>query len=234
MRYLKCLMMLSCLMFFVFLDVTQAGEGGALIVAGFESGEMKDGAPVGWELVEKGGTPNLVLEKQGTHYALHLKSDRRSSFGIKKEINLKVGEYSFLNWDWRALRLPDGADVRNADTDDQAIQVYVGFEPTGWPAKLNTPVIGYIWDVECPKGSMVTSSQLFAGKVRHIVLRNKSDTLGQWYREKRNLAEDFRKLFPDIDGGKPRDINGIVVYIDSQDTESEAESSIYNIRFSKE
>ncbi|MDO9515575.1 MAG: DUF3047 domain-containing protein [Syntrophales bacterium] len=211
-----------------------AGGDGGLTVAGFDSGEMKKGAPSGWELVEKDGTPNLTLEKEGDMYVLHLKSDSQSSFGIKKEIDLKAGEYPFLSWEWKVARLPDGADVRKSDTDDQAIQIYVAFKPTGWPAKLNTPVIGYIWGVECPKDTFVTSSQPLAGKIRYVVLRNKEDALNTWVGEKRNLEEDYRKLFPDIDNGQPRDIKGISFYINSQNTKSEAESYIYNVHFSSD
>ncbi|HOO90842.1 MAG TPA: DUF3047 domain-containing protein, partial [Syntrophales bacterium] len=135
---------------------------------------------------------------------------------------------------WKVAKLPAGADVRNADTDDQAIQIYVAFKPTGWPAKLKTPTIGYIWDVECPKDTVVTSQQTLADKVRYIVIRDKSDTLNEWYEEKRNLMEDYKKLFPDIDEGQPRDIIGISFYINSQHTKSEAESYIHNVRFSRE
>ena len=211
-----------------------AGENAGLTVAGFDSGEMKKGAPSGWELVEKKGTPNLTLERKDTRYVLHMKSDSRSSFGIQKEMDLKAGEYPFLSWEWKVIRLPDGADVRKADTDDQAIQIYVAFKPTGWPSKLNTPVIGYIWGVECPKDTFVTSSQPFADKTRYVVLRNKEDALNTWFGEKRNLEEDYRKLFPDIDDGQPRDIKGISFHINSQYTKSEAESYIYNVHFSRD
>jgi len=163
-----------------------------------------------------------------------MKSDSKSSFGIKKEMDVETGEYPFLSWEWKVTRLPVGADVRKADTDDQAIQIYVAFKPTGWPAKLKTPTIGYIWGVECPKDAVVTSPQPLASKVRYIVLRNKSDKLSEWYSEKRNLGEDYKKLFPDIDGGKPRDIEGISFYINSQHTKSEAESYVYNVRFSRD
>ncbi|TFG93359.1 MAG: DUF3047 domain-containing protein, partial [Syntrophobacterales bacterium] len=146
----------------------------------------------------------------------------------------KAGKYPFLSWKWKVGRLPDGGDVRKSATDDQAIQIYVAFKPTGWPEKLNTPVIGYIWGVECPKGSMITSDQLFADKVRYVVLRNKEDTLNTWFGEKRNLEEDYKKLFPDIDNGQPRDIKGISFYINSQNTKSAAESYIYDVRFSRD
>ena len=211
-----------------------AGGNGGLTVAGFDSGEMKKGAPSGWELVKKDGTPNLTLEKKDDRYILHMTSDSRSSFGIQKEMDLKPGKYPFLSWEWKVARLPKGADVRTAATDDQAIQVYVAFKPTAWPAKVNTPVIGYIWGVECPKDTYITSAQPFAGKVRYVVLRNKDDALNTWFGEKRNLEQDYRTMFPDIDDGRLRDIEGISFYINSQNTKSEAESYIYNVRFSRE
>ncbi len=211
-----------------------AGGNGGLIVAGFDSGKMEKGAPSGWELIKRDGTVNLDLERKNNRYILHMKSNSESSFGIKKEMDVKIKEYPFLNWEWKVARLPVGADVRKADTDDQAIQIYVAFKPTGWPAELNTPTIGYIWGVECPKDTVVTSRQSLAGKVRYIVLRGKSDKLDKWYYEKRNLEEDYEKLFPDINNGKLRNIGGISFYINSQHTKSEAESYIYNVRFSRD
>ncbi|MBN2539418.1 MAG: DUF3047 domain-containing protein, partial [Deltaproteobacteria bacterium] len=211
-----------------------AGEDSSLTVAGFDSEKMDKGAPSGWELVDKKGVPNLVLESIDNRYALHMKSNSKSSFGIQKEMAVTIKEYPFLNWEWKVATLPVGADVRNADTDDQSIQVYVAFKPTGWPAKLNTPVIGYIWGVECPKDTVVTSQQPFLDKVRYVVLRNKEDALNTWCSEKRNLKDDYEKLFPDIDGGQPRDIEGVTFYINSQNTKSEAESWIYNVRFSRD
>jgi len=236
MKRMRSFLVFSCIMALVFVlsGTGMTGENGGLTVAGFDSGEMEKGAPSGWELVEKDGTPNLTLERKNARYVLHMKSDSESSFGIKKELDVMIGEYPFLNWEWKVARLPVGADIRKADTDDQAIQIYVAFKPTGWPAKLNTPVIGYIWGVECPKDTVVTSPQPFAGKVRYVVLRNREDALDTWFGEKRNLEEDYRRLFPDIDDGQPRDIKGISFYINSQNTESEAESYIYNVRFSRD
>jgi len=80
---------------------------------------------------------------------------------------------------------------------------------------------------------MVTSPQPLAGKVRYVVIRDKNDKPGEWYTEKRNIYEDYKKLFPDIDGGTPRDVKGISFYINSQHTKSEAESYIYDVYFSE-
>ena len=236
MKHMKSFLVFSCIITaaLVLSGAGMAAVSAGLTVAGFDSGEMKRGAPSGWELVKKDGTPNLTLEKKEAKYVLHMKSDSRSSFGIQKDLDLGTEKYPFLSWEWKVTRLPRGADVRAAATDDQAIQIYVAFEPTARPAKFNTPVIGYIWGGECPKDTFVTSSQPFAGKVRYVVLRNKEDALDTWYSEKRNIEEDYRKMFHDIDGGQPRDIKGISFYINSQKTKSEAESYIYNVRFSRE
>lgn len=231
----KAFLVFSVIVIFIcgFSGAVFSGGDDTLVIAGFNSGEMKDGAPVEWELVKKKGTPVIKLEKVGDKFYLHMVSDSDSSFGIKRDIKVNTSKYPFLNWKWKAVKLPKGGDVRKADTDDQAIQIYVGFKATGWPAKLNTPLIGYIWDNEVPKDTVVTSPQPLSGKVRYIVLRNKSDELNKWYEEKRNIAEDYKKLFPDIEGGKLRDVEGISFYINSQHTKSEGESCLYDVYCSK-
>jgi len=236
MSSIKSFLLISFITIFTFIHpgMIMAGGDSSLLVAGFDSGKIENGAPSGWELIGKDRTADINFERVDDRYVLHMKSNSESSFGIKKEIKVEMMDYSFLSWKWKVTKLPVGADVRKADTDDQAIQIYVAFKPTGWPAKLNTPTIGYIWGTECPKDTVVTSQQPLANKVRYIVLRNKDDKLNEWYPEKRNLEEDYKKLFPDIDGGQPRDIEGISFYINSQHTKSEAESYIYNVRFSRD
>lgn len=203
-------------------------------IAGFDTDKIKDGAPAGWELEKNKGVPDIKLEKEGEKFALHLKSDKSSSFGIKKAIANDPTQYPFLNWKWKVKKLPLEGDVRNKDKDDQAMQIYVAFKATGWPAKLKTPVLGYIWDNEAPKETAITSPQPLADKVRYIVLRDKNDKLDEWYSEKRNVRDDYKKLFSDIDDGKAREIEGISIYINSQHTKSEAESYIYDIYFNNE
>jgi hypothetical protein len=205
-----------------------------VLVAGFDSAHMQKGAPAGWILDRIEGTPVLKLEKSSEIYCLHMRSDSESSFGVKKEIKVDIKEYPYLNWRWKATRLPDGGDVRKTDTDDQAIQLYVAFAPTGFPARLNTNVVGYIWDDEAPKGWTGRSSRTGGGKLRYLVVRNKTDHLGQWYTEKRNIYDDYKKLFKDIKGGEPPGpTHGIQFHINSQHTESEAESYICEVFFSK-
>lgn len=218
-------------LFLLYTYPVPAASGDAIPVTHFASAELVKGSPSGWILDKRSGTPNLCLEKEGGGYVLRLASDRNSSYGIKRPLQIDLKQYPFLTWRWKALRLPQGGDVRDSQTDDQALQFYVAFPSLGFPAKLNTPVVGYIWDNEAPRGWMGRSDQIGGGKLRYVVLRNKSDRLGEWQTEKRNLYEDFKRLFGDLKGvGSVT--QGIAFYINSQNTKSEAEGWIGDVLFS--
>jgi hypothetical protein len=200
--------------------------------AQFPSAELVKGIPTGWVLEKRAGTPNLCLEKEGDGYVLRLASDRNSSYGIKRALHVDLKQYPFLSWRWKAVRLPQGGDVRESQTDDQALQFYVAFPSLGFPAKLNTPVVGYIWDNEAPRGWTGRSDQFGGGKLRYVVVRNKTDRLGEWHNEKRNLYEDYKRLFGDLRGAGSI-TQGIAFYINSQNTKSEAEGWIGDVLFSR-
>lgn len=197
---------------------------------------MPGGAPAGWVLEKKVGTPSLKVEKDGdAFYYLHLFSPGSSSFGVRTKAQVNVKEFPILSWRWKVDKLPVGGDVRKKAADDQALQVYVAFKETGFPAVLNTPVIGYIWDNEAPKGWSGRSTQIGGDKMRYIVLRNKTDKSGQWYTERRNIYEDYKKLFSDINGGEPLGVTtGLQVHINTQRTKTPADGMIGDIYFSSE
>jgi len=226
-------------------------------ITNFSSAEMKDGIPPGWNLELRHGKPDIQIERpdlsglpplkrrnsfgwgeaqasvQQDPYCLHLTSDGESSFGISRNMKVNPREFPYLNWKWAASRLPDGADVRKRSTDDQAAQVYVVFTPTGFPHALTAPLLGYIWDTESPKGTMGKNAHPLAGRVRYIVLRNKTDRLGRWITEKRNIYEDYRKLFRDINGGEPPEVVGVTFFINAHNTKTRAESRFCDAYFTR-
>jgi outer membrane protein OmpA-like peptidoglycan-associated protein len=201
----------------------------------FTSITMPSGTPDGWMLEKKSGTPSMKMGKDGDIYYLQLISSGDSSFGLRKEARVDVKQFPILSWRWRADQLPQGGDVRRSSTDDQALQIYVAFKETGFPAVLNTPIIGYIWDNEAPKGWSGRSTQVGGDMLRYVVLRNKTDKLGFWYTERRNVYEDYKKLFPEISGGEPlAPTTGLQVYINTQRTKSPAAGSVAQILFTNE
>ncbi len=202
-----------------------------IVVARFST--VQNGPPAGWTIDLKKGSHHFSVERDGNELVLHMVS-KNNSFGIKKEAHVNIREYPYLNWRWKAVRVPPGGDVRSAGTDDQAIQLYIAFPAIGWPAALNSPVIGYVWDNESPRGYYGRCKQIGGDKLRYLVLRNKSDKLGEWQVEKRNVYQDYKNLFKDIKNGEPDPLtHGLQIHINSQHTGTDAESYIGEVYFTR-
>lgn len=207
---------------------------GIIPVAKFQTSALHGGIPEGWSLEKKTGRPVISMEKDNDAFYVHLVSGGNSSFGLRKEARVDVKRYPILSWRWKATKLPKGGDVRKSSTDDQALQIYVAFKESGLLG-MNTPVIGYIWDNDAPKGWTGRSPQTGGDKLRYIVLRNKTDNVGQWYTERRNIYQDYKRLFADVNGGEPQSTTtGLQIYINSQRTKSPAEGMVGEIYFSNE
>ena len=199
----------------------RAGED-QIIVETFSNGADEKGVPIGWELKENEGTPQISIIKEGNDPVLHLLSDK-ASFGITKEIEVDLKEYPFLNFRWKAMELPTGGDFREKKTDDQAGQLYVVFGTF----KLTAKIVGYLWENKAPKHTTGVSPAW--GKTRLIVLQSGTEKIGTWMQEKRNLYADYKELF----GKEPSKTSLISIFINSQHTKSRAECYYGEIYFSK-
>jgi hypothetical protein len=183
------------------------------------------GIPAPWQK-QSWGSPAYdftVVEEDGRR-VLHLRSAGDSSTmsrDIKGRVQLK--ETPILEWSWKAITLPRGADARRKETDDQAAQLYVTWPR--FPEAVRSRIIGYIWDTTAPAGSVFQSQK--TGTVTYIVLRSGPADLGRWLTERRNVREDFRRLY----GEEPDNPAVISFGIDSDDVRGTAESYMGAIRF---
>jgi uncharacterized protein (DUF1501 family) len=94
-----------------------------------------------------------------------------------------------------------------------------------FPELLRSPIIGYVWDATTP-AAMIAKSQK-TGTVTFVVMRSGSEDLGKWLTERRNVVEDYARIF----GESPDDPRAITISIDSNDTHSMAESFMGPIVF---
>ena len=184
------------------------------------------GVPSGWtgESFGRRAFYDLAIEADRDRRVLHLKSlDEHST--ISKDITGKVQIRAtpVLEWTWKVAVLPIGGDLREAQTSDLPIQLYVVWPR--FPTLVRSRVIGYVWDASAPAG-LVTPSRKTA-RVTFIVLRSGSEDLGRWVQERRNVAEDYQRIF----GEPPDDPRIITISIDSNDTHSSAEAFVGPIRF---
>ena len=98
--------------------------------------------------------------------------------------NLKVDakKTPWLVWEWKALVLPDGGDVRDLKRNDQAGRVMVVFE--------GMKGIQYVWDTTAPVGTEARPDEFELFQRVLVVVRSGPRDLRRWVRERRNVSED--------------------------------------------
>jgi hypothetical protein len=183
------------------------------------------GIPPGWE-GQNWGSPkyDLTVVRDGERNVLHLRSDNDSST-ISKDIKgtVVLARTPLLEWSWKAVVLPRGGDSRRKETDDQAAQLYVVWPR--FPQAVRSRIIGYVWDTTAPVGTIARSAK--TSTVTYVIVRSGKADLGQWVTERRNVAEDFKTIY----GEAPDDPGALSIAIDSNDTQSVAESFMGAIVF---
>jgi len=217
---------LSVLLLVALASVVSA-QGARFVVEDWSKGPVgHKGVPPGWK-AQNWGSPKYDFEivNDGTHNVLRMLSDGDSST-INKEIKVDCKDFQVLQWNWKVVTLPKGADARKKATDDQAAQIYVTFPR--FPAAVRSRVIGYIWDSTAPAGLTIKSQK--TGLVTYIVMRSGEADLGKWLTESRNVCEDYRKIYGEDPDEK---MEAVSLGIDSDDTKSKAEAFIGEVLFRK-
>jgi hypothetical protein len=183
------------------------------------------GVPPGWEK-QNWGSPKYdftIVDLDGRR-VLHLKSNDEGST-ISKAVKGKVDlrKTPILEWSWKPVVLPKGGNSCKKELDDQAAQIFVAWRR--FPELVRSRVIGYVWDSTQPAGTICKSEK--TGTVTYIVMRSGAGELNKWITERRNVRDDFRKLY----GDDPDEPDAVSISIDSNDTKSSAESYIGTIVF---
>jgi hypothetical protein len=190
----------------------------------FKGYDTSEGLTENWVIKGTPGTPLArFIVKSDSETTFLQASSKNSSGNLITRINhIDLEKTPYLEWEWRAKKLPNGADGRYARGDDQAMGIYVG---TG--SLLSKKVISYHWDTDTPRGFEGTSK--YAGgtvKVKWITLRNKTAEKNKWIVEKRNCAEDFKEAW----GFVPEQIY-LSVSCNSQYTATESTADLNWIKF---
>tara|TARA_Y100000814_G_C12333046_1_gene402005 strand:+ start:234 stop:935 length:702 start_codon:yes stop_codon:yes gene_type:complete len=209
---------------FVFFINTSLSYAQEITVADFNNIQIKKNSniPLGWILKIWRGKPDLKLIKEKENKIYRLRS-KASAISIYKEIKLDVRKSPILEWTWKATKIPEKGSAKHYSRDDQAIGIYVVFPR--FPSMLNSRLIAYIWDSNVPKGKILRSRKQLM--VHYIVVRSGKKDLRKWITERRNVLEDYKKIF----SSSPPKIGGISIMIDSDDTNDSAESFIKKITF---
>jgi hypothetical protein len=209
----------------VLLVAAAAGAADDFVVEDWKEKIGATGIPPGWQ-GQNWGSPryDFRVEEQDGRAALHMKSANEGSTitrEIKGKINLK--DTPILEWTWKGVVLPKNGNSCKKATDDQAAQLFVVWPR--FPEAVRSRIIGYVWDTTQPMGTICKSEK--TGTVTYVVIRSGAAELGKWMAERRNLVEDFTKVY----GEAPDNPAAVSVSIDSNDTDSTSESFMAAIAF---
>ncbi len=227
---------------FAFISVAEAKERSILV--GFKMGKESDSVPEGWEpLTYLGVAENRVsLFREEKRTVLHFKS-LHSASALLKRLDVDLQAFPILVWRWKINRTVGMAIESRKDRNDctarvrvifgkggesvasspeaEKIAKYFGFkmperEPPGFK-------IDYIWGNHAREGEIID----YPGSRNHkvVVVERGNTRANRWIWEKRNLAEDFHRMFR----GDPPRLAGIVVLSDTDQTNEGVEACYSSI-----
>jgi len=133
------------------------------------------GVPAGWTpYATVGGRPayDFAVTEEDGRRALHLKS-RDDHSTIAKKIQVDLRATPILEWTWKIVALPAGADIRKKETSDLTGHLFVAW--LRFPTVLRTRLIGYVWDATVPAQTIQKSPK--TGTVTFFVVRSGSREL---------------------------------------------------------
>jgi hypothetical protein len=183
--------------------------------------------PPGWETHPESGLE--VARREGLYRVVELDGRRvLQARAGSSEVSLGLGvkdwdleRYPIVEWEWRPVVLPDGADESRSGRSDAAASVTAVWM-IGLPFVVRR--LTYSYSSTLPVGSSVSSR---FGYDRTLVVGSGPEHRGQWRRVRVNLLRDYRALFDRKDAEAP---TGIALTTDAGDTGSKAEAYYANLR----
>ncbi|MGH7340050.1 MAG: DUF3047 domain-containing protein, partial [Candidatus Rokuibacteriota bacterium] len=94
-----------------------------------------------------------------------------------------------------------------------------------FPEAVRARLIAYAWGTSELAGSVEPSRK--TGTVTFVILRSGSENLGRWLTERRDVAEDYRRIY----GERPDNPQVLAISVDTNDTHATASSLIGRISF---
>jgi len=170
------------LMAIAFLQGSVLAEGQQLVLEDFQAKEA-DSFPSNWDHESqrshtKGRDAYKVQSENGVNFLSAKDAGQRIK---KKKIDWDPKAYPVLTWRWRLNKAsaeaaePLAAIYASLDTDLMFIPVFTK----------------YIWSATKPEGTL-TEGGMFSGS--EIVVQSGTKEVGQWFEEKVNVYEDFKRI----------------------------------------
>lgn len=158
-----------------------SAQNPTLVLEDFQAKEA-DGFPSNWDHEsQRSHTKGRDAYKVQTENGANFLSARDAGQRIKKKkIDWDPQAFPVLTWRWRLQKAADGTEpiaavYASLDTDLMFIPVFTK----------------YIWSATKPEGTLIEGG-MFSGS--EIVVQTGTKDVGQWFEERVNVYEDFKRI----------------------------------------
>lgn len=160
------------------------------------------------------GANALTIEASPYGKALRSTPDQ-SATALYQQIRLAGTALRDVRWSWKVDVIHRSADIRDLEREDFAAKLMFVF---GAPSLFdkNIPTLAYVWTSTPIADGSVIQSKRFSSLV-YIQLHG-TRSVGQWQQEKRDVAEDYRRIFHQ----EPGELGYIAIFNDNDQTREPA------------
>jgi len=199
---------------------------GAAATGRVEVGAFSQGSLAGWQRKAFKGLTDYRLERLGTMTVLKASSAATAS-GLYREITVDLDRTPFLNWSWRVERTLGALDERSREGDDYPARIYL--VASGGLAFWRSRALNYVWSSSSAIGAVWPNA--FAGaNVMMLAARSGEREARRWVREKRNVRDDWRRVF----GDDIRQLDAVALMTDTDNAAGRVVAYYGDIFFSSE
>jgi hypothetical protein len=183
--------------------------------------------PAGWRTKDASEMP---LAKSKNLYVVEADGKRRVLHAVFRDEAITIGKsvpgwdleaYPVLQWQWKAITLPNGGNEDSMSANDCAASVYSLWD-IGFPFYVDS--LKYTWSSTLKVGTDL-KKRLGHDYVR--VMQSGVAARARWQTVRANVKDDHSRLFGEKE---PRAPSGIAVLTDADATESEAEAYYADFR----
>ncbi len=179
------------------------------VLARFSAGSLD-----GWEPKSFSGQTDYRFVTIDNETVLEATSNSSAS-GLVMERTIDLDRTPILVWRWRVEKpVQSPADEQSKNGDDFAVRVYFIVPGRGFLAFPDS--VSYVWSRSQSVG--VSWKNPYTDKVRMIAVDSGTQHAGAWRVHRRNMREDFRRLF----ARDTSEISHIAIMTDTDNTKTEA------------
>ena len=143
-----------------------------------------------------------------------------SASGLIRKLDFSAYDFPEVGWNWRVEKLQASADIREPDREDFAAAIFFLF---GRPGIFFRGIrsLGYVWTTDSVAANSVVHGIKRPKQSRYLVLQSGEQNVGRWVCERRNLLDDYRRVFEE---DAPEELSAVSVFVDNDQTGEAAES----------